>query len=903
MLPRLSFVLLISVSVAALNTAARAGESFLLDSEPTAKARALGAANMLSAAPMSSDSSLAVPASQGLGSQASASPGAASQGVGLRLTTGGADGSGPDESALRYYASTNQRARVNIEIDRLKRLYPAWEAPQNLYDAAAPGGEDEGGLWDLFSSDRIDDLKAAIDRRMREEAGWQPSADLVQKIQRKTQRMKILALYREGKSKDILDLVKSDAFSSDESDVEVMWLVAETYAKSKQVPEAQGLFKTVLNTSTESSQRIATIQKAMAVLRMSDVEPLIALGRAGPDGRNEFSAILIDIVRARISAYLHDERVDEVDPAELAAFEDYARLEKDPNQPALVAWYCYKVKDYRSSFDWFKTALERGGDAMIAHGLAHSLRELGMRRETEEVAYAWREPLVNNMIVFLDILETDLTKEIPPYIEPERLQRYARTTMETASGEGAQALAWYAYNSCQYDVAWEWFQRATAWFPKEATVYGYALTANRLKKRKELLELANRYDGLFPKVVEILFPDGYYHPPSPCDLPDVAKNRPHPQNMGTFTVPGPSNIDPALARAGADPRDPNVQYGRNGAQTDQPQVPKISRAEFPVQIDPENPQRAASLARPGDRNIQVALPPGANIGLPNEPTRGPYPQVARRVPGVGPMPYERWGFALLPSWNGIETATWPPASAQAAPAGTLWATDADARAQANGGAPAPTSGPSYAPARAPGNGYSSQATTFVPASQTSIQAQQPQRFAPQPMGGAPIPAWGGTRQDLRPVERRSQASGSKLYAALVDLDPVGTIAPEPMGPVATFKPLETSGNTWELRPSLDVPALQAQAETSYHAGEYSVALAHLDARAAQVPETRELAMIRGWSLLHLERREEARRVFASLNIKPKGVGRAALSAIASSAVSKSPTAMPADDMSSLQLRR
>jgi hypothetical protein len=36
------------------------------------------------------------------------------------------------------------------------------------------------------------------------------------------------------------------------------------------------------------------------------------------------------------------------------------------------------------------------------------------------------------------------------------------------------------------------------------------------------------------------------------------------------------------------------------------------------------------------------------------------------------MPYERYGFTLLPGWNGKNAATWPPYSAQWASAGTLW---------------------------------------------------------------------------------------------------------------------------------------------------------------------------------------------------------------------------------------
>ncbi|WP_462119536.1 hypothetical protein [Methylorubrum extorquens] len=37
--------------------------------------------------------------------------------------------------------------------------------------------------------------------------------------------------------------------------------------------------------------------------------------------------------------------------------------------------------------------------------------------------------------------------------------------------------------------------------------------------------------------------------------------------------------------------------------------------------------------------------------------RGAPPLIARRVVGVGPMPYERYGFALLPGWNGMDRAS------------------------------------------------------------------------------------------------------------------------------------------------------------------------------------------------------------------------------------------------------
>ena len=78
------------------------------------------------------------------------------------------------------------------------------------------------------------------------------------------------------------------------------------------------------------------------------------------------------------------------------------------------------------------------------------------------------------------------------------------------------------------------------------------------------------------------------------------------------------------------------------------------------------------------------------------------------------MPYENYGFSLLPGWNGIETATVPPASAQTPAPGTLSADEiADAvrvgvqglDAMRRGGAPASRN---YAPS-APGA-----ATTLPP---------------------------------------------------------------------------------------------------------------------------------------------------------------------------------------------
>ncbi|MCX7900201.1 MAG: hypothetical protein N2444_09000, partial [Methylocystis sp.] len=374
-----------------------------------------------------------------------------------RLVVG--DPPAPDDYALRYYASQRQMARVNSELLRLKRLYPNYEPPRDLYEKPGNGGADEEELWRLFASDKVDEMRAYIAQKQRMTPDWKPSADLSTKLRRKELRLKIAAFFKAEKFLDLVDYIKGENVDLDElsEDIDVVWTIAEAYARAKQHEEAVATFKRVLTTSKDAHIRRATVQKAMAAMRMADVETLLASVEGGSEVAGDFAPLLIDITRARIAAWLHDERARRPTPEEIEKFEIYARDSRDANQIGLVAWYYFKRRETDRAFEWFKLAIEKDGDATIAHGLAHTLQRLGRAREAEEVAYAWRETLANNFILFLDILGADLMREVPPYIETARLARYAQATMEVASGEGAQALAWYAFSSCQFDVALTWF--------------------------------------------------------------------------------------------------------------------------------------------------------------------------------------------------------------------------------------------------------------------------------------------------------------------------------------------------------------------------------------------------------------------------------------------------------------
>ncbi|GJD81929.1 hypothetical protein [Methylobacterium gregans] len=557
-----------------------------------------------------------------------------------------------DESALRYYASQKQTARMKAEIARLKRLYPGWTEPADL-DSLQPSPPEEAPLWDLFTAGRFQDLRAAINARRSVDAAWQPSEELARKLRRAEFRSSVRAL---GKNpEEVAALYRADPGALDPADVESIWTIADALATAGAAEDAFNLYKSVLDGSGDAGARLATIQKAMAHIKMDQAERLIAMGRRDPgrqdaEGASEFDAIRLDITRARIAAFLHDEPAQTPTLADLTAFQAYARKSGDPSQTGLLGWYAYKRRQFREALEWFKQAIARGGDAMVAHGLAHTLRELNMMREAEEVAYAWRDRFVGNELLFIDILERKLTLANPPFIEPARIERYAKVVNATASGEGAQGLAWYAYNSCQFDAALEWFGRAVAWLPGESTVFGYALTLQRLKRQRPYLEVVNRYDGLFPKVVDMLFREDPGGPPLPC-----------------ATQPPPAQGNRAAPRAEPAKPDPQASYGRvprpDAGARGEAVPPAVQRNEFPIAVPLDNPLRYPPASV--QRALAEAPAPGTYA---REPATQSPPLVARRVPGAGTMPYERYGYTLLPGYNGLDK----PETLGPPPQGTLW---------------------------------------------------------------------------------------------------------------------------------------------------------------------------------------------------------------------------------------
>ena len=548
-----------------------------------------------------------------------------------------------DESALRYYAAQGQAQRVEAEARRLSEMNPGWSMPEDIWSARLPMGDEEP-LWALFTAGDLDRLKRAIAQRQTAEPGWLPSDDLLRKLKFKELREVILGKAAKSQWFHICDLAAEQLKRGISNDAELSWIVAEGYARCDRKAEAKAILSRVLQRSTDANERRTTILKALALSPMRDVEELLEMGRKNEGGASEFADLANDLTRGRILAILRGEREEAIDPAQLAAFEASAEIGQGSEAAELVAWLALRENRLDAALKWFQLARARSGDPSSAHGLAQTLWRLGKVREAEDIAFNSRESVPANMILFIDMFESQLTKAAVQPLEADRLIRYAKVTLEARSGEGAQALGWYAYKSCQFQTALDWFRRASAWLPRETTILGHAISLQRLKKQRDYMELVNRYDGLFPTVVGLAFKDGSEAIGGACSGPD---KREQPLSLEASNRKGKRSATQV-------PQPGNVSDQRvDGRQP-------IKVKDFPIAVAPANPLRFPEPAG-SKTKLTAARPPDADQR----------PLLARRVSGVVAMPYEQPDLKLSPGWNGESLPSTAPSVDSAPALGTV----------------------------------------------------------------------------------------------------------------------------------------------------------------------------------------------------------------------------------------
>jgi cellulose synthase operon protein C len=412
-----------------------------------------------------------------------------------------------DESALRYFASQGDTRRVDAEIARLRALYPNWTPPSDLSQLSAGPvvARDPllDQLWTLYTQDRLAEVRAAIAERQASDPQWTPPQDLVTAMDTAEARRRLVNASDSGQWRTVLSVATDVPSLLTCANVDVLWRVAEAFAKTDQPNRTVDAYTYLLTNCPNPAERLGTLQKALTLLPEQRVTDLLRLERKGPGNPDDFSSIRDELARRRV------ERVS-VDGKATASTEDLAvvaRLAENPGDAGnalLLGWYNYHHGNPERAQAWFRTALDRNAGPKAAEGYALSLRTLNRLGEAENFAYEWRDRSADTMKAYLDIATALLSQDPPPRLEAAIVSRIVPVVSQQRFADGAQALGWYSYNTNQVATARGWFRTALGWrADDEPSAYGLALTSQRLNDRAGFNAVVTQWRGRSQRIADL----------------------------------------------------------------------------------------------------------------------------------------------------------------------------------------------------------------------------------------------------------------------------------------------------------------------------------------------------------------------------------------------------------------
>ncbi|GAB5373704.1 MAG: hypothetical protein AcusKO_01660 [Acuticoccus sp.] len=574
-------------------------------------------------------------------------PGMAQQALPTAAVTGEQPApSEADRAALRYFATQGEYDRLEAELRRLQALYPTWQPPRDLL--APPGGDpDLQRIYDMIGEQRYDEARAIIASRQSSDPGFEPPARITELLELAEIRQELRAADERGDMVEVLRLAERNERILTCEDVDSIWRVAAAFAATGRPQRAYDAYAYVINSCVgQDAERAATLEKAATTLSPQYVTQLFALGRSGPDGNSEFQSAELSILRGAVARGGADEAVT-VPQAWLDRLAEHAGTGTNLDDAMLVGFYLYRHGQPAPAAQWFRFALENGHGAPAAEAYILALRATGSREDeflAREVAYEWRNQSPELMEAYLDAMATVLTADASgdtsiQDVEQISVDRYAPVVLEQRDPIGAQALGWYAFNTCQFSIAEEWFVTSANWVPTEAAVYGLALARQRLGDRIGFREIVEEWGPLYPSV-EALVTGGAVDPADPssgarddvtdetgvaevvCD-PNDARSRPRRRVLEANRA---QNADPVLFTAAG-----------SAATTQRGSAPASDFVIAPRDVAPRLYRAQATVPLPPSRQSVPPLPQGATAPAASAPPLPPGAQPVAPPQRVAPQ--------------------------------------------------------------------------------------------------------------------------------------------------------------------------------------------------------------------------------------------------------------------------
>lgn len=407
-----------------------------------------------------------------------------------------------DDTALRYYAQTRDLKRLGAELRRLKALYPSWDAPEDLFDA--PNKISEQPLWDIFGSGDYVRVRTEMARLQSENPNWKPSQELLDKLAQAETRRLMERSHAQRKWAQVVSLAEGSPQLMVCAEMNTMWITAEALAQSRDFARAFDLYKYIVTTCEDPSERLSTVQKASLLLPEAGTRSLVALGSVLPDGTGEFDNVSFDLVRRKMGQIAQGNAATGLTLDELQRFSDYAQRSFSAADAELFGWFYYGQQSWEASYHWFVSATRMTTSLKSIEGVILTLRNMEHRDEALQLArqYATQTPELKK--IYIELVSAGLTdQEAPMTLDEKERKTLEAYIFEQKSALGAQALGWQRLESNDTKDAARLFEQSIKWEPTEGGVVGLAVIAARAKNWNRVASIKKEYGEKFAALEDI----------------------------------------------------------------------------------------------------------------------------------------------------------------------------------------------------------------------------------------------------------------------------------------------------------------------------------------------------------------------------------------------------------------
>lgn len=406
-----------------------------------------------------------------------------------------------DETALRYYASIDDTARVSAEIARLRQRFPNWVPPDDLEFGTA--AVDEHELWDLFAQQRYDEVVERIAEMGRAHDGYRPSKDLSTKLEAAIAHRDVAAAADRSDWNAVLQIAAAHPGILVCADVDTLWRVGRATAEIGEVDQSVAAYRYILTNCTDPGERLATVQKASEHLSMDEVDRLIALGRRKPDGTGEFDGVRLDLLRRRVGDVAAGKSKDLPDERDLRRLEAAARTRPGRDDAMLLGWYAYASKTPDVALRWFETADAARSDPKSIEGRVLALRDLKRTGDALALARANLSKSPELRKIFTELASARITGPDAEEVEPAILTELGDLATADRDPLAAQSLGWDGMKRGRVPEARAWFRKSMEFGATAEAAVGLAVSSDRLGDKDAARKVYRDFAARFPEVAAL----------------------------------------------------------------------------------------------------------------------------------------------------------------------------------------------------------------------------------------------------------------------------------------------------------------------------------------------------------------------------------------------------------------